>query len=231
MQLSLVVYSIIVENDTGNLSNALNLTSDQLARRTVQRLDIASSNGIVEFENASAADNPALCQASKMNPPRGPLKPGWSEAKSSPMCCVYKAICVEFRQFGLQTKVELLISQSLIEAYLRLHRSLFCWLDEHATASRDEAIATELQTPLNAVPLLRTEMPSHSSKPMSASPHLITVVSQHALQALKLDSAAGNVFVFPLSSVKFPKQESAIIPAQPAAPPKSGMFSRLRAKL
>ena len=72
-----------------------NLDKAQLKDRTVTRLDIV--NPIPE------SPDPTTFHSEKAN--RGPLEKGWI-ATANPIMCAYKLIGVNFKYFGLQTRVE-----------------------------------------------------------------------------------------------------------------------------
>jgi hypothetical protein len=60
---------------------------------------------------------------------RGQLKGNWRDSVQ-PVMCAYKLVTVEFKWFGLQTRVEKFIQQSERRLFTKFHRQLFCWLDK-----------------------------------------------------------------------------------------------------
>jgi len=60
---------------------------------------------------------------------RGPLEEGWKD-DAEPVMCAYKLVTVEFKWWGLQTKVENFIMSMETNIFLRFHKQVFCWLDE-----------------------------------------------------------------------------------------------------
>jgi hypothetical protein len=53
-------------------------------------------------------------------------------------------------------------AQSLRDAYLRIHRGTFAWMNEHANLTRDDAVRLELQVDAwSGVPLLATQCPTY----------------------------------------------------------------------
>uniref|UniRef100_A0A1B6LD53 Phosphatidylinositol transfer protein N-terminal domain-containing protein n=1 Tax=Graphocephala atropunctata TaxID=36148 RepID=A0A1B6LD53_9HEMI len=59
---------------------------------------------------------------------RGPLTNSWTETVDPVMTC-YKLVSVEFKWFGLQTRVENFIQKSERRLFTVFHRQLFCWMD------------------------------------------------------------------------------------------------------
>jgi hypothetical protein len=57
------------------------------------------------------------------------LKGNWRDTVQ-PVMCAYKLVTVEFKWFGLQTRVEKFIQQSERRLFTKFHRQLFCWLDK-----------------------------------------------------------------------------------------------------
>ncbi len=57
------------------------------------------------------------------------MKGNWRDTVQ-PVMCAYKLVTVEFKWFGLQTRVEKFIQQSERRLFTKFHRQLFCWLDK-----------------------------------------------------------------------------------------------------
>lgn len=120
---------IIVESmhlpDAGQTENALNLSKDQLKKRSVEHLDVAALDPTAE--NYKEANDPRFFLSAKTG--RGKLAKGW-QASSDPVMCCYKLVTADFKYWGLQTKIEgtiesknrLLFQTSLAQA--------FCLIDE-----------------------------------------------------------------------------------------------------
>ena len=61
---------------------------------------------------------------------RGPLtSPTWKNEVDPVMTC-YKLVTIEFKWFGLQTKVEDFIFKTEKRLFLNQHRQVFCWIDK-----------------------------------------------------------------------------------------------------
>lgn len=92
-------------DDQIELPNVHNLTQDRLVERKVTYVDIAEApSDLHEYEKET---DPALFKSVKTG--RGPLKMNWTSI-SKPLMCCYKLVEVNFNVFGLQTKVENLVS-------------------------------------------------------------------------------------------------------------------------
>ncbi|VDP09458.1 unnamed protein product [Soboliphyme baturini] len=60
---------------------------------------------------------------------RGPLTGKWYETCEPVMCC-YKLVSVEFKWWGLQSRVESFIHKQEQRLFTIFHRELFCWTDQ-----------------------------------------------------------------------------------------------------
>ena len=103
--------------------NVHNLTAEQLAVREVVVCDISEQVPSNEYK---ADEDP--CKFKSVRTGRGPLLPGWIN-KQQPLICVYKLICIEFKVFGLQTKVESYLKNMYKSLFVTFHRQIFCWMD------------------------------------------------------------------------------------------------------
>ncbi|EME29343.1 phosphatidylinositol transfer protein [Galdieria sulphuraria] len=119
---SLVVDSLHVQ-DKGTMDNALGLTEAELSKRKVEFLNIASDE-----VKAVKGEDPTKFHSEKTG--RGPLAPDWYEHTEPVMCC-YKVCKLQFKKWGLQTKVEQWGQYyGLRNTFMKYHRKLFCWIDE-----------------------------------------------------------------------------------------------------
>jgi hypothetical protein len=108
--------------------NVHGLTEEQLANRDVIVVDIAEP---VEGE-CPPDEDPAQFRSAKTG--RGPLQAGhWfrsAGAGQQPLICVYKLVTVEFKVFGLQTRVEAYMKNMYRKLFTDMHRQIFCWTDK-----------------------------------------------------------------------------------------------------
>lgn len=103
--------------------NVHNLTEEQLAKREIIEIDITEP---VDSSEYKASEDPLLFKSTKTD--RGPLTPGWIKSQK-PLICVYKLICLDFKVFGLQTKVENYMRQMYRGLFKTFHRQIWCWSD------------------------------------------------------------------------------------------------------
>lgn len=111
--------------DKGTLENPFNLPTDLLAKREIIYIDIA--NDPVLPADYKAEEDPSKFVSTKTG--RGPLKGDWKNS-TTPVMCAYKLCTVEFKWFGLQTKVEKYIQNAERRLFTKFHRQLFCWIDQ-----------------------------------------------------------------------------------------------------
>ena len=101
------------QNDDGSSENCLGLTSEELAERTIEYLDIAYDE--ISARKYKEEEDPRYFQSKQTG--RGPLIEGW-RFSSQPIMCSYKYVQVSFEVWGLQTKVEDLIHRVFILFYI-----------------------------------------------------------------------------------------------------------------
>ncbi|KYQ93148.1 phosphatidylinositol transfer protein [Tieghemostelium lacteum] len=123
-------FSISIETryaqDAGTQDNCLGLTGDDLKLREVDFVDIAYDP--IDPSKYKKEEDPTLFKSEKTG--RGLLPKDWFKS-TSPVMCSYKVCKVEFRYWGLQTKVENFIQRAAIRDILFMgHRQVFCWMDE-----------------------------------------------------------------------------------------------------
>jgi hypothetical protein len=111
--------------DKGQLENPFDLPADLLSKREIIYIDIA--NDPVAVADYREDEDPTKFLSKKTG--RGELKPNWKDT-TKPIMCAYKLCTVEFKWFGLQTRVEKFIQTSERRLFTKFHRQLFCWIDE-----------------------------------------------------------------------------------------------------
>ena len=99
--------------------NVHNLTSEQLEKREVIICDITDP---IPQNLYKKDEDPLLVETTKTN--RGPLKIGWI-SHTKPLVCVYKLVCVEFKVFGLQSKVESYLKGMYRQLFTNFNRQIF----------------------------------------------------------------------------------------------------------
>ncbi|XP_077776653.1 membrane-associated phosphatidylinositol transfer protein 2 isoform X6 [Podarcis muralis] len=129
-------FSIDIEtyyiSDSGEQANVFNLSPAEKRQTILDPIDIVK-DPIPPHEYKSEED-PKLYKSVKTT--RGPLSEDWiKEHKNNPgrypMMCAYKLCKVEFRYWGMQSKIERFIHDvGLRKVMVRAHRQAWCWQDE-----------------------------------------------------------------------------------------------------
>ncbi|XP_032992173.1 membrane-associated phosphatidylinositol transfer protein 2 isoform X9 [Lacerta agilis] len=129
-------FSIDIEtyyiSDSGEQANVFNLSPAEKRQTVLDPIDIVK-DPIPPHEYKSEED-PKLYKSVKTT--RGPLSEDWiKEHKNNPgrypMMCAYKLCKVEFRYWGMQSKIERFIHDvGLRKVMVRAHRQAWCWQDE-----------------------------------------------------------------------------------------------------
>jgi len=120
----------IVENDRGNIDNALQLTAEQIKIREVIRFDI-TNDASLDLAGFSSSLDPKFFKSKKHN--KGPLLPGWQlNLKDDEYMCDYSVITVNVVVWPtvLKSKVEEFIMQHLLDIDMKLKRFTFCFIDD-----------------------------------------------------------------------------------------------------
>ncbi|OZJ06203.1 hypothetical protein BZG36_00850 [Bifiguratus adelaidae] len=143
---SLVYETLHVDQSRGELENALNLPADQLAKREVVMMDIANDK-LDSPKDYIPEEDPTTYHSEKSG--RGPLNtPDWKKTCEPVMTC-YKVTFIEFKWFGLQSKVESFIARTVRNMLQKFHRQLFCWTDRWYGMTMDDIRKLEEQTKLD----------------------------------------------------------------------------------
>ncbi|NXM68901.1 PITM1 protein, partial [Serilophus lunatus] len=142
-------FSIEIETyyrpDAGQQANIFNLSAAEKRQRILDTIDIvrdAISPGEYKPE-----EDPKLYHSSKTG--RGPLGDDWLEAAAAggPLMCAYKLCKVEFRYWGMQSKIEQFIHDvGLRKVMLRAHRQAWCWQDEWTDLTMEDIRQLEEET-------------------------------------------------------------------------------------
>ncbi|XP_037121625.1 membrane-associated phosphatidylinositol transfer protein 2-like isoform X2 [Syngnathus acus] len=147
-------FSIDIETyympDTGDQSDVFSLSSAEKRQRTVDPIDIVKD--YIAPHEYLAEEDPRLYQSLKTR--RGPLSEDWIEEinRSSgdrSVMCAYKLCKVEFRYWGMQSKIERFIHDvGLRKVMVRAHRQAWCWQDEWYGLTIEDIRQLELETQL-----------------------------------------------------------------------------------
>uniref|UniRef100_A0A8C4H755 Phosphatidylinositol transfer protein membrane associated 2 n=1 Tax=Dicentrarchus labrax TaxID=13489 RepID=A0A8C4H755_DICLA len=147
-------FSIDIETyykpDTGNQVDVFNMSSAEKRQRTVDPIDIVKD--YIPPHEYLVEEDPKLYQSVKTK--RGPLSDDWIEEINenhgqSPVMCAYKLCKVEFRYWGMQSKIERFIHDvGLRKVMVRAHRQAWCWQDEWYGLTIEDIRLLELETQL-----------------------------------------------------------------------------------
>ncbi|XP_034048269.1 membrane-associated phosphatidylinositol transfer protein 2-like isoform X1 [Thalassophryne amazonica] len=147
-------FSIDIETyykpDPGNQMDVFNLSSAERRQRTIDPIDIVKD--YIPPHEYLVEEDPKLYQSLKTK--RGPLSEDWIEDLShnpgqSPVMCAYKLCKVEFRYWGMQSKIERFIHDvGLRKVMVRAHRQAWCWQDEWYGLTIEDIRQLELETQL-----------------------------------------------------------------------------------
>ncbi|KAM9338019.1 membrane-associated phosphatidylinositol transfer protein 2 isoform 2-T2 [Symphorus nematophorus] len=147
-------FSIDIETyykpDTGNQGDVFNMSSAEKRQRTVDPIDIVKD--YIPPHEYLVEEDPKLYQSIKTK--RGPLSDDWIEEINqnpgqSPVMCAYKLCKVEFRYWGMQSKIERFIHDvGLRKVMVRAHRQAWCWQDEWYGLTIEDIRQLELETQL-----------------------------------------------------------------------------------
>ncbi|XP_027734341.1 membrane-associated phosphatidylinositol transfer protein 2 isoform X8 [Empidonax traillii] len=129
-------FSIDIETyyktDPGDHGNVFNLSPAEKRQTILDPIDIVKDP--IPPHEYKAEEDPKLYKSVKTK--RGPLSEDWiQEYKNNPgkypIMCAYKLCKVEFRYWGMQSKIERFIHDvGLRKVMVRAHRQAWCWQDE-----------------------------------------------------------------------------------------------------
>ncbi|XP_037114774.1 membrane-associated phosphatidylinositol transfer protein 2 isoform X3 [Syngnathus acus] len=147
-------FSIDIEtyymSDTGNQPDVFNMSAADKRQRTVDPIDIVTE--AIAPHEYKAEEDPRLYKSAKTQ--RGPLLDDWIEEYNNnpgrmPIMCAYKLCKVEFRYWGMQSKIERFIHDvGLRKVMVRAHRQAWCWQDEWYGLTMEDIRQLELETQL-----------------------------------------------------------------------------------
>lgn len=138
-------------SDRGTTDNALNLDADVLSKREVEYIDIA--NDPVNPRDVDPETDPQTFKSVKTG--RGELGEDWSKTVEPVMCC-YKLVTCEFKWFGMQERIEKIISRYERRLFQMFNRKVFCWMDKWYGLKMEEIRQMEEETRLELYDLRTT---------------------------------------------------------------------------
>ncbi|XP_053938161.1 membrane-associated phosphatidylinositol transfer protein 2 isoform X9 [Cuculus canorus] len=129
-------FSIDIETyyktDPGEHVNVFNLSPAEKRQTVLDPIDIVKDP--IPPHEYKPEEDPKLYKSVKTK--RGPLSEDWIEEYKNnlgkyPIMCAYKLCKVEFRYWGMQSKIERFIHDvGLRKVMVRAHRQAWCWQDE-----------------------------------------------------------------------------------------------------
>ncbi|XP_072565159.1 membrane-associated phosphatidylinositol transfer protein 2 isoform X6 [Paramormyrops kingsleyae] len=144
-------FSIDIETyykpDTGNQLDVFNMSPVERRQRTLDPIDIVKDP--IPPHEYKAEEDPRLYKSVKTK--RGPLQEDWIEdfnnnPDKKPIMCAYKLCKVEFRYWGMQSKIERFIHDvGLRKVMVRAHRQAWCWQDEWYGLTMEDIRQLELE--------------------------------------------------------------------------------------
>uniref|UniRef100_A0A7N8XV31 Phosphatidylinositol transfer protein membrane associated 2 n=1 Tax=Mastacembelus armatus TaxID=205130 RepID=A0A7N8XV31_9TELE len=147
-------FSIDIETyykpDTGNQGDVFNMSAAEKRQRSIDPIDIVTDP--IPPHEYKAEEDPRLFKSVKTQ--RGPLQDDWIEEYKNnlgktPIMCAYKLCKVEFRYWGMQSKIERFIHDvGLRKVMVRAHRQAWCWQDEWYGLTMEDIRELELETQL-----------------------------------------------------------------------------------
>ncbi|KAM6115105.1 LOW QUALITY PROTEIN: membrane-associated phosphatidylinositol transfer protein 1 [Pterocles gutturalis] len=141
-------FSIEIETyyrpDAGQQTNVFNLSAAEKRQRVLDTIDIVRDP--ISPGEYKPEEDPKLYHSAKTG--RGPLGEDWLEAAAGgPVMCAYKLCKVEFRYWGMQSKIEQFIHDvGLRKVMLRAHRQAWCWQDEWTDLTMEDIRQLEEET-------------------------------------------------------------------------------------
>ncbi|KAK9503982.1 hypothetical protein O3M35_010431 [Rhynocoris fuscipes] len=128
------------ENNNGTTENCLNLSEEVLKERIVDCIDIVYD----EISPKHYKEEEDLKYFKSKKTGRGPLTEEWRNT-TTPIMCSYKVVQASFEVWGLQSKAEELIHNTIREILTLGHRQAVAWVDEWYDMSLDEVRQYEMK--------------------------------------------------------------------------------------
>ncbi|XP_039218661.1 membrane-associated phosphatidylinositol transfer protein 2 isoform X4 [Crotalus tigris] len=167
-------FSIDIETyyipDSGEQANVFNLSPAEKRQTVLDPIDIVKDP--VPPHEYKSEEDPKIFKSAKTA--RGPLPEDWiKEHKNKPgeypIMCAYKLCKVEFRYWGMQSKIERFIHDvGLRKVMVRAHRQAWCWQDEWYGLTIEDIRQLEKEVQL----MLAQKMAQFSINEPDLEPHL-----------------------------------------------------------
>jgi len=116
----------------GDIYNVHELKGEELNKREIVNIDITDRAPPADYKED---EDPTKFKSEKTG--RGPLlhvgdddPSSWKKNEDYPKMTCYKLYRVQFKWWGLQTKVQSVIFKAVKRLLTNFHRQLFCWIDK-----------------------------------------------------------------------------------------------------
>uniref|UniRef100_A0A0N4ZNB4 DDHD domain-containing protein n=1 Tax=Parastrongyloides trichosuri TaxID=131310 RepID=A0A0N4ZNB4_PARTI len=133
-------------NDPGDQENVFNLSKEDLKNRIVDVMDFV--NDPIGSHDYLVEEDPVIYRSKKTG--RGPLSKTWIQdyiKNGLPIMCAYKLCKVEFKYWGMQTRVEKWIHDLALRNTMNLaHRQAWAWQDEWIGLTMEDIRRLEEET-------------------------------------------------------------------------------------
>uniref|UniRef100_A0A670YTF3 Phosphatidylinositol transfer protein membrane associated 2 n=1 Tax=Pseudonaja textilis TaxID=8673 RepID=A0A670YTF3_PSETE len=167
-------FSIDIEtyyiSDSGEQPNVFNLSPAEKRQTVLDPIDIVKDP--VPPHEYKPEEDPKVFKSAKTA--RGPLPEDWIQEQKNnpgiyPVMCAYKLCKVEFRYWGMQSKIERFIHDvGLRKVMVRAHRQAWCWQDEWYGLTIEDIRQLEKEAQL----MLAKKMAQFSINEPDLEPHL-----------------------------------------------------------
>ncbi|CAD6210722.1 unnamed protein product [Miscanthus lutarioriparius] len=134
----------VIRPDNGCSENVHNSTSEQLAAREIEIIDIASISRDY-WSKVIVAPNVDLTTFKSQRTERGPLLKGWMDS-CVPVMTTYKLVIMDAPIWGLGERLEDCIIAGERALFLACHRLCFAWIDEWYGMTMEQIREMERQT-------------------------------------------------------------------------------------
>jgi len=129
-------------DDEGEKKDLFNLTDEEKSIREFDTIDIVNEDP--DEAHYKEEEDPKKFTSEVTG--RGPLKENWLE-NTKPRMTIYKLTKVEFRMWGVQSRVENYLQKAMVRDIILLgHRQAFCWMDEWFNLSIEDIRKYEEET-------------------------------------------------------------------------------------
>ncbi|CAN0326545.1 unnamed protein product [Lampetra planeri] len=155
------------QQDGGDQLNVFNLGAAEKRQCSVDTIDIVR-DPMAPHEYVVDED-PRVYRSERTG--RGPLGDDWASLNPSPIMCAYKLCKVEFRYWGMQSKIERFIHDvGLRKVMVRAHRQAWCWQDEWYGLTIADIRRLERETQLALAQKMAQYSEGEGEKPSTGSP-------------------------------------------------------------